>query len=123
MARIKHIAVFANDGPGLADFYKNTFGLKEVFRHTSAEGGGEAIYLSDGYINMAILPARGKRPEGIDHFGFHVDNVEETAQAAEKAGATQGPKNVPRDGRFAECFICDPIGQRIDLSVKGWRTS
>jgi hypothetical protein len=29
---------------------------------------------------------------------------------------------VPRDGRFAEVFVKDPVGVRIDLSVAGWAT-
>lgn len=123
MARIRHIALFARDENQLAEFYKTAFGLKEVFRHYS-EGSTEreAIYLSDGYINVAILPARGDRREGIDHFGFEVDDLNEAAEAALEAGATQGPKDLPRDGRFAEVFVRDPVGQRIDLSVRGWRT-
>ena len=123
MAKIKHIAIFAKDGGTLAKFYVETFGMKEVHRHSS-EGNqdSEAIYLSDGYLNLAILPARGERPEGIDHFGFQVDSKEETAATALQMGATQGTTAVPQDGRFAEGFIRDPIGQRVDLSVAGWRT-
>ena len=53
MARIRHMAVKTADVPKLADFYKNVFGLTEVSR------GKRSIYLSDGHINMAILPAEG----------------------------------------------------------------
>jgi catechol 2,3-dioxygenase-like lactoylglutathione lyase family enzyme len=120
MARIRHIALLTHDQPKLAAFYKDTFGMKEVHRH-AAQTGGEAIYLSDGEVNLAILPARG-RPEGIFHFGFQVDDVEGTAERAQAAGATQGPKGVPRDGRFAEVFIVDPAGTRVDLSRDGWKT-
>lgn len=119
MARIRHIALCAEDQPKLAEFYKTTFGMTEVFKHDSA-GGGEAIYLSDGHINLAILPTRGRK-EGIFHFGFHVDDVEKTAGMAEKAGASQSPRDLPRDGRFAEVFIKDPAGTRVDLSEKGWQ--
>lgn len=120
MPRIRHIALATKDQPKLAQFYVKTFGMKEVHRH-AAEGGGEAIYLSDGAINLAILPARG-RAEGIFHFGFQVEDVEQTSKAALEAGATQGPKGVPRDGRFAEVFIVDPAGTRVDLSGEGWKT-
>ena len=120
MARIRHIALLTNDQPRLAAFYQETFGMKEVHRH-AAETGGEAIYLSDGEINLAILPARG-RPEGLFHFGFHVEDVGQTAQRAKAAGAKQSPKSVPRDGRFAEVFIVDPVGTRVDLSKQGWKT-
>lgn len=67
MAKIRHIAVRSDNIPKLADFYKKAFGLKEVSR------GDATVYLSDGYINLAILPARGAQ-QGIDHFGFEVDD-------------------------------------------------
>ena len=123
MARIRHIAIFAKDQAKLVEFYTTAFGMKEVFRHHS-EGNTDrqAVYLSDGYINLAILPARGERREGIDHFGFEVENLQETASQALEMGATQGPAEVPRDGRFAEVFLRDPVGTRVDLSESGWRT-
>jgi hypothetical protein len=43
------------------------------------------------------------------------------ADSAVEAGALQGPRDLPRDGRFAEVFIKDPSGQRVDLSKQGWK--
>ncbi|MGH7771731.1 MAG: VOC family protein [Candidatus Binatia bacterium] len=117
MARIRHIAILAKDTSKLSEFYKTSFGLKEVAR--SGENK-EAIYLSDGHINLAILPARGRR-EGIYHFGFEVENLAERVQAALEAGATKGSSSLPKDGRFAESFVLDPIGTRVDLSQQGWK--
>jgi catechol 2,3-dioxygenase-like lactoylglutathione lyase family enzyme len=122
MARIRHIALLTKEQEKLATFYKTAFGMTEVFRHESRAGGGPAIYLSDGYINLAVLPARD-RPEGLYHFGFQVDDVDETAKRALAAGATQPPHDLPRDGRFAEVFIKDPMGARVDLSEAGWQVS
>jgi catechol 2,3-dioxygenase-like lactoylglutathione lyase family enzyme len=119
MPRIRHIALLTKEQEKLAAFYKTAFGMTEVFRHESQGGGGPAIYLSDGYINLAVLPAR-ERPEGLYHFGFQVDDIEGTARVALEAGATQPPVDLPRDGRYAEVFIKDPMGTRIDLSEAGW---
>jgi len=123
MARIRHIAITTADTRKLADFYKQTFEMVEVWARPVANG---AVYLSDGYLNLAILPnnsAESKnRPEQIDHFGFQVDDVEETAELAIRNGGAQGRTAVPNDGRFADGFIRDPIGQRIDLSKAGWNT-
>ena len=69
MAKIRHLAIKAEDQEETATFYKETFGMTEAWRGPVREDGHRAIYLTDGYINMAILPARGGR-EGIDHFGF-----------------------------------------------------
>ena len=120
MAKIRHIAVMTKEPPKLAEFYKTTFGMKEVPR-LAPKPDSQAIYLSDGYINMAILPARNN-PEGIHHFGFQVEKIEETFHTAKEAGAKEEIEEKPRDGRFAEVGIRDPSGQKIDLSVQGWKT-
>ena len=116
MPRIAHIAILAAEPAKLAEFYQNAFGFKEIAR--SGENG-EAIYVSDGHINLALLPARNRR-EGIFHFGIQVEDVKGAAQAALSAGATGGKAELPRDGRFAETFVLDPVGTRVDLSP-GWK--
>jgi catechol 2,3-dioxygenase-like lactoylglutathione lyase family enzyme len=103
----------------IAEFYREAFGLTEVFRHRSAANGRLAVYLTDGETNLAIIPAM-HRTEGINHFGFQVDDVAATSDAALAAGAAQGAIRVPQDGRQNEAFIKDPINQRVDLSSSGW---
>src|SRR5262249_61597721 len=97
------------------DFEKNVSGRKAASR------AKRSIYLPDGYINMATLPA-GDGREGIDHLGFEVEDLQKMADSAVDAGAQQGPHDLPRDGRFAEVFIKDPSAQRVDLSKQGWKT-
>jgi hypothetical protein len=67
------------------------------------------------------LTARGGR-EGIDHFGFQVENMEETLQTAQVAGAKSQADTKPRDGRFAEMGVHDPAGQLVDVTVHGWKS-
>jgi catechol 2,3-dioxygenase-like lactoylglutathione lyase family enzyme len=116
MARIRHLAILTKDTEKLADFYKTSFGLHEVHR---SGGESKAIYLSDGHINLAILPARDRK-EGIYHFGIQVDDVKEAVQTAKTNGATGGTEQLPKDGRFAETFVLDPVGTRVDLSL-AWK--
>jgi len=117
MAKIRHIAILAKYPAKLSSFYQASFGLKEVARSGET---GEAIYLSDGHINLALLPARNRR-EGIYHFGMEVDDLKEAVQTAVAAGATGGKVELPKDGRFAETFILDPVGTRVDISQQGWK--
>jgi hypothetical protein len=91
-----------------------------VARPGVCDDGKRAIYLTDGYINMAVLPAHGGR-EGIDHFGFQVENMDETLKIANQSGAKSGAEKKPRDGRFAEMGVHDPVGQLVDVSVHGWK--
>ena len=53
MAKIKHIAIRTHDIDKTAKFYREAFGLEQV-------GVGQSgIYLTDGYLNIAILNMRG----------------------------------------------------------------
>ena len=104
MAKIKHIAIRTPNPEKTAAFYKEVFGLEEVGRARSG------YYLSDGHINLAILQASdqgsGESPRdvpgyaGIDHFGFLVDDVDETCKKLEEAGAkaTMGRVDLGRHG-------------------------
>src|SRR5918996_471859 len=80
MARIKHIAIRTIDPQKTALFYKEVFGLKEVGL------GLNGIYLSDGHLNVAILKAEPSGKLGIDHFGFHVEDVEKTLERLGQLG-------------------------------------
>ena len=117
MQKIRHIAVRADNPEKVAQFYKSTFGMTEVRN----DGDGRARYLSDGYITLAILPPRTGHANGIDHFGFQVDDMEKVGHAAAAAGGSAKPAARPRDGRYAEFRIHDPVGSPIDLSEAGWK--
>src|SRR5581483_5358800 len=116
---IRHIALLTKDTAKLAEFYKASFGLKEVARSGEPTEHGQAIYLSDGHINLAVLPARNRR-EGIYHFGMEVEDVKRAAQTALAAGASGGTPELPRDGvlpkpscsiRWARGSICRWAGK------------
>lgn len=119
--RIGHLAIRTSDQEKLAAFYRSTFGLTETFRHRN-EGGELDIYLSDGEVSLGFFPADGM-DEGLDHFGFHVENVEVVANAALAAGALRCAKRVSITGHGHEVSITDPIGERVDLSSSGWPAS
>jgi catechol 2,3-dioxygenase-like lactoylglutathione lyase family enzyme len=86
MARIKHIALTTQDPEKVAAFYKEAFGLQEIRRSSNG-----AVFLTDGYINLAILNwktekdadvgANGPNFSGIHHFGFQVESLDEPADA------------------------------------------
>ena len=55
MARIRHLAILTEDVDKLVKFYTEGFGLKIV------HGIGTATYLTDGHINLAIIPIGPER--------------------------------------------------------------
>jgi catechol 2,3-dioxygenase-like lactoylglutathione lyase family enzyme len=120
MARIRHIAILTEDVEKLVNFYTKGFGLKIV------PGVGTATYLSDGHINLAIIPIGPERaiegPQlqtGINHFGFEVEDVGAVREACKNLNAATGVDKRPPN-REAEYRDLDPDGNPVDLSQHGW---
>ena len=120
MPRIRHIAILTEDVDKLVKFYTSAFGLKIV------HGVGTATYLSDGHINLAIIPIGPERkidgPDlrpGLYHFGFEVEDVEALRGACAEFDAASGIDKRPPN-REAEYRLHDPDGNPIDLSKHGW---
>lgn len=110
MSRIRHIAIVTSNQEQLGNFYKSVFGMKEV------KGIGSALYLSDGYMNLAIIKKTPevRAPEGLYHFGFEVENVESLKGVLREAGASSEVQPRPKN-RDAEYRVHDPDGNAIDL--------
>lgn len=112
---IRHIALYTPQPARLADFYCKILDMKEVDRTDRS-----SIFVSDGYLNLALLYQRTEEPLGLNHFGFHVKSNEEMRARAEKAGTRRGAKRPDRIP-FAEYRVHDPEGNGIDISEKGWK--
>ena len=128
MARLRHFAVCVKDLDKAAEFYANVFDLKRIGREDLDIGS--AIYMSDGVINLALLNYKGKTGSGLDnassfvgahHFGFQVDDLEDTQQRIEANGGTFffDLGNDAQKENFERKFK-DPDGVIFDISQKGW---
>src|ERR1700757_621039 len=134
MPRIKHIALTTKDPGKTAAFYKEAFGMQEIRR---APNG--AVFLTDGYINLAILNwkteksadvgAHGPNFSGIHHFGFEVEDLDEAANRLEHAQGARLEEKPGLDMEMAagghrnfEMKWSGPDGVVIDISHTGWET-
>jgi catechol 2,3-dioxygenase-like lactoylglutathione lyase family enzyme len=89
MAKIRHIAIRAQDVEKTAAFFQTAFGLQFVQRR-----GSGPIDLTDGDINITLLPlsipAAGRDVQpGFEHIGFTVEDEEATRQRLIEQGATE----------------------------------
>jgi len=113
---IRHLALYTADPKRLSNFYGSVFNMKEVDYSDRS-----SIFISDGYFNVALLYQRvGEEKNGFNHFGFHVQDIEEMRDRAERAGVPRGAKRPDRIP-FAEYRLHDAEGNGIDISVKGWK--
>ncbi|WJR80217.1 VOC family protein [Bradyrhizobium sp. NP1] len=130
MSRIRHIALSVPDPEKTADFYVKTFGLRRVGKTESVLASG--VYLSDGYINLALLRyhndevagvSGGKDFVGVHHFGFQVESAEAAKGSVESNGGSFF-MDLPalKDTLYYEEKYRDPDGIIFDVSQNGWAT-
>jgi catechol 2,3-dioxygenase-like lactoylglutathione lyase family enzyme len=130
MAQIRHIALSVPDPEKTAAFYEKAFGLTRVGETESVLASG--VYLSDGYINIALLKyhsneaagvSGGKDFVGMHHFGFHVESAEAAKGSVERNGGSFF-MDLPalKDTLYYEEKYRDPDGIIFDISQNGWVT-
>jgi catechol 2,3-dioxygenase-like lactoylglutathione lyase family enzyme len=112
MAQIEHLAIRSRNPEKLATYYQEIFGWKRI-----EDWPGGAVHLSDGRINIAVLPLNGN-PSGLHHFGVHVDDLAEVGAKLEQFGEELPPQPLERP--LAETRLTDLEGNQIDLSLKSY---
>jgi catechol 2,3-dioxygenase-like lactoylglutathione lyase family enzyme len=124
MAKLRHVAINCEDLEAEARFYTGVFELDEIGRAGSLENG--AIYLSDGVINLALIKMSDPNfpnytPDGLNHIGFVVDDLDGAIARAEQHGAEALVDPSHRDaGATWEMKMRAPSGVKFDLSDHGW---
>jgi catechol-2,3-dioxygenase len=114
MAKIRHLAIKTLDPEKLATFYEEVFDFKVLNRDETG-----AVYLSDGYLTLALLRNRGDVPSGLNHFGFTIEDTDEISEKLVKAGVA-APTKRPAIRPYAEHRATDPDGNPFDISVHGY---
>ena len=112
MAKIRHIAYRAEDTEAMARFFVEAFEM-EIAQHRP----NGAIDLTDGTLNITLLPANGPGASGktgIDHMGFSVADEDETHRTVFAAGGTEA-NAINLGGAFYEKKYVGPEGIVVDV--------
>ena len=119
MPKLRHLAIRTEDTGKLAAFYMDVFEMQMLHKDKN-EGG--AIFLTDGYFNLAILPNHEQQaPNGLYHFGFEVENGEKIVERLKKINPNKLPKARPNGRPYAETRGSDPDGNYFDISEHGFQ--
>ncbi len=131
VAHIRHIAVAVSEPEMTGEFFGEVFGLEYVGRTLSPLADG--IYLTDGYINLALLNykddeiagvERGKDFVGTHHFGFKVDDLDATGtHITDNGGKFFLDLPEEKESLYFERKYRDPDGIIFDISHNGWATA
>ncbi len=117
MAKIRHIAIRAEDVEATAAFFQQAFGLELVQRRAHGP-----IDMSDGDVNITLLPmSLNPRNDtlrlGVEHIGFSVEDEDGTKERLLELGARE---MEPLHGDvYYEAKFRSPEG--LILDVGHWR--
>jgi catechol 2,3-dioxygenase-like lactoylglutathione lyase family enzyme len=126
MAKLRHISLHTADPDKTAEFYKRVFDMVEVGRTDSKFA--EGIFLSDGTVNLSVVRFKTEQAAdrgdglrsvfGLHHFGFWVEDEDETRRRLKDAGAKY-LFTVDRPDYFEEKYK-GPDSVMVDISGRGW---
>ena len=108
--KVRHVAVMTKNREKMVEFYQKIFGLEPK------RGFGGAIYMSDGDVNIALIEVkRDDQKEGINHFGFEVDDLDDIKRKLNEAGF---PSEIDtKSDKDSDHRIQDPDGHWVDMAV------
>ena len=115
MAKIRHIAYRAEDVDGMAEFFVKALGMT-----IKQKRNNNAIDLSDGSVNITVLPLGAGSPNGekkragIDHIGFTAENDTEAFRMMEAAGAKKAGAVNLGTAYYEDKFV-GPEGIIVDV--------
>ena len=113
--QIRHIAVRVADPDKVSEFLQRVFAM-EVAKKTPRG----TIFMTDGYINVALLAPRPGHANGINHFGFLVESLDPIRTHTPVEAAEELQEGGRSPGQHSEYVIHDPEGNRIDAAVEMW---
>jgi nitrite reductase/ring-hydroxylating ferredoxin subunit len=104
MARLKDIAIRSSDPLRLADMLEQVFGMTKL-RYDEQK---QSAALTDGYLYIALLRDKptgdhARQAGELDHFGFYVDDIDETSTRAGEAELPELRYSIP-SVRFHEAI-------------------
>jgi catechol 2,3-dioxygenase-like lactoylglutathione lyase family enzyme len=117
MPQLRRLAIAAEDPAKLAVFYQEVFELDKIGDEE------EAVLLSDGSFNLALLPVRKGRARGLRGLGFETVRVESIKKKL--ARNTEGDQSLVECDAHAgtEYEMRDPDGNVIGLCQRAFDVS
>src|SRR5271156_3745778 len=91
MAKLRHIAIAADDPGSCSAMLRDVFGFEEIGICDNELATG--VFLSDGTLNIAVLRfhtdqlGKGMDYRGFHHVGFLVDDIDGVRERLAKVGA------------------------------------
>ena len=117
MPQLRRLAIAAEDPARLAAFYQEVFELERIGDEE------EAIFLSDGSFNLALLPTREGRSRGLSGLGFETARLESIQKKLARTAEVDRSLVECDANTGIECEMLDPDGNVIGLCERAFDVS
>ena len=112
---LNHVGINVPDMDEALAYYTETLGFPEAFRVLDDQGQPRLVYVQiSGNTFVELQPANG-RPEGVSHFGIHVEDMDAATAMFKQRGATVSEIR-DSDTRAILSNITELNGLRIELA-------
>jgi catechol 2,3-dioxygenase-like lactoylglutathione lyase family enzyme len=116
IVRVNHVGLAVPDLDAAVTYYTETMGFPEVFRVDTPSGDVALVYVQVSENTFVeIQPVNENRPQGISHFGVHVDNMDNVIEMYRSRGVDVEDSRLSSTNAILS-NIYDPWGIRMELA-------
>ena len=118
--KLNHLAITSDRYTLLGMFYRAVFGLR-----ASGDAAREmsAVSVGDGYLGMTLIPRRGGRKAGLDHFGIEVEDLDKVRAKVAGRIPTSRSSNDRATGRLPATARTTPPATTSICRSRGTKTA
>lgn len=112
---LNHVGINVPDMDEALAYYTETLGFPEAFRVLDDQGQPRLVYVQISENTFVELQPANGRPEGVSHFGIHVEDMDAATAMFTQRGATVSEIRDSDTGAILS-NITELNGLRIELA-------
>ncbi len=117
MPQLRQLVIAAEQPSRLSEFYREVFGLEKI------EESKDAVFLSDGVFNLALIAEPDGQKQGLRHLSFETVRVENLGKKLAHVGLPESTLKEVCSVIGVECEIRDPDGNTVGLCRRAFDTA
>jgi catechol 2,3-dioxygenase-like lactoylglutathione lyase family enzyme len=117
MPQLRQLVIAAEQPSRLSDFYRDVFDLEKI------DETKDAVFLSDGVFNLALVAEPDAQKQGLHHLGFETVRVETLGKKLAYIDRPESTLTEVHSVTGVECEVRDPDGNTVGLCRRAFDTA
>ena len=117
MPQLRQLVIAAECPSRLSEFYRDVFELEKI------EETKDAVFLSDGVFNLALVAEPDAQRRGLRHLSFETVGLETLGKKLVQVELLESALKEVRSMTGVECEIRDPDGNAVGLCRRAFDTA